>query len=82
MGPAKTFAFFARKEKIRGTAAFVVGIIVILLKYPLIGFCIELYGIFSLFGDFFGVIAGFLGSIPIIGPYITRMTARSRQLPV
>ena len=82
MGPQKTFWFFARKEKYRGTACFILGIVVILLKYPMIGFCIELYGILSLFGDFFNVIAGFLGSIPVVGPYINRITGGNRQLPV
>ncbi|KAK6532251.1 Golgi Transport [Arthrobotrys megalospora] len=83
MGVNRTFLFFARREKWKGTATFVLGILVIFLKYPLIGFVIECYGILNLFGDFFGVIIGFLGSIPIIGPYITRVAGSSgRALPV
>jgi hypothetical protein len=82
MGPRKTLMFFARKEKMRGTACFATGILVIFLRYPFIGFCIELYGILSLFGDFFGVIAGFLGTIPVVGPYLDRVTGGNRNLPV
>lgn len=41
-----------------------------MMKWPLIGFCIELYGIMVLFGDFLGTIASFARSVPIVGPYI------------
>lgn len=83
MGVNRTFAFFARREKWKGTLTFALGILVIFLKYPLIGFVIECYGILNLFGDFFGVIVGFLGSIPVIGPYITRAAGSAgRTLPV
>ncbi|KAK6543300.1 Golgi Transport [Orbilia ellipsospora] len=83
MGVNRTFLFFARREKWKGTATFALGILVIFLKYPLIGFVIECYGILNLFGDFFGVIVSFLGSIPVIGPYITRFAGSAgRALPV
>lgn len=70
LGPAKTLAFFARRQKIRGTAAFTIGILLILFRWPLIGFLVELYGIMILFGDFLATIAGFLGGVPVVGPYI------------
>jgi len=70
IGLQKTFVFFARKEKIKGTAAFSAGIILIFLRWPLTGFLIELYGIFVLFGDFFATIGSFAGNVPVIGPYI------------
>jgi hypothetical protein len=44
---------FARRQKWKGTAAFLGGITLILLRWPLTGFLVELYGIFVLFGDFF-----------------------------
>ncbi|KAF3901908.1 hypothetical protein ABW21_db0204717 [Orbilia brochopaga] len=83
MGVNRTFLFFARREKWKGSVTFAIGILVIFLKYPLIGFVIECYGILNLFGDFFGVIISFLGSIPVIGPYITRAAGNAgRTLPV
>jgi hypothetical protein len=72
IGTAKTLSFFARKQKWKGTAAFVLGITLILMKWAFFGFIIELYGILVLFGDFFATIAGFAGGIPIVGPYIAR----------
>lgn len=40
------------------------------MRWPLIGFLIELYGIIILFGDFLGTIFGFARSVPVVGPYI------------
>ncbi|KAI5275286.1 Got1-domain-containing protein [Aureobasidium subglaciale] len=72
LGVQRTFLFFARRQKIKGTAAFVAGIILILLRWPLIGFLVEIYGIFILFGEFFKTIAGFAYNIPVVGPYLAR----------
>ncbi|KAH8802690.1 Golgi transport protein-like protein [Xylogone sp. PMI_703] len=88
IGPQKTALFFARKQKLKGTGAFFGGLALILLRWPLIGFMVELYGIFILFGDFFGTIAAFARNIPVIGPYIGTAVDRSgitpsgAQLPV
>ena len=70
IGVQKTSAFFARRQKWKGTLAFAAGIMLILLRWPFFGFLIELYGILVLFGDFFATIAGFVGSIPVVGPWI------------
>ena len=88
IGVQKTMAFFARRQKLKGTAAFAAGILLILLRWPLTGFLIELYGIFILFGDFFATIGGFAGNIPVVGPYIQQMLEklsggrRNAELPV
>jgi hypothetical protein len=90
IGPQKTTAFFARKQKLKGTAAFFGGLALILLRWPLIGFCVELYGIMVLFGDFLGTIAGFARNLPVVGPYIgsavdstgVGTTRRNAELPV
>lgn len=47
----------------------------------------ELYGIFILFGDFLGTIAGFARNVPIIGPVIGSVVDRlgvggGQSLPV
>ncbi|KAL2145054.1 hypothetical protein VTI28DRAFT_8154 [Corynascus sepedonium] len=70
IGPQKTALFFARKQKLKGTAAFFGGLSLILLRWPLTGFLVELYGIMVLFGDFLGTIAGFARNVPVVGPYV------------
>jgi len=87
IGPQKTLSFFARKQKLKGTAAFFMGLFLILMRWAFIGFFVELYGIFILFGDFLGSIAGFARNIPIVGPWIGVLVdrmglGRGGELPV
>ena len=49
----------------------------ILLRWPLVGFLIEMYGIIVLFGDFFSTISGFVANIPVVGPYIQQALYRA-----
>ncbi|EPQ25782.1 uncharacterized protein PFL1_06649 [Pseudozyma flocculosa PF-1] len=75
IGPQKTFYFFARKQKIRGTVCFFAGMFLVFCKWAVIGMLVEAFGFLNLFGDFFPVILNFLRQLPVIGnvlslPYI------------
>lgn len=50
IGIHRTVLFFSRKEKIAGTAFFFVGILLVILRWPLIGMLLESIGISNLFG--------------------------------
>lgn len=50
IGPQKTFYFFARKQKLRGTACFLGGILLVFFKWPFIGVIVEFFGFLNLFG--------------------------------
>jgi len=50
IGTQKTFYFFARKEKMRGSLCFLGGILLVFLKWPFIGFIVEIFGFLNLFG--------------------------------
>ncbi|KAI1796498.1 Got1-domain-containing protein [Ganoderma leucocontextum] len=81
IGPSKTFYFFARKQKLRGTVCFIGGILLVFCKWPFIGVIVETFGFLNLFGDFFPVILTFLRQLPIIGqilslPYIRDVADR------
>lgn len=90
IGPQKTYYFFARRNKVRGTICFLGGILLVFLKYPFFGILIEMFGFLNLFGDFFPVILSFLRQMPVIGsflslPYVRGLTDRLagvRQSPV
>lgn len=71
IGPTKTFYFFARKQKLRGTACFIGGILLVFLKWPFVGMVVETFGFLNLFGDFFPVILTFLRQLPFIGTFLT-----------
>jgi len=81
IGPQKTFYFFARKQKLRGTVCFIGGIMLVFLKWPFVGVVVETFGFLNLFGDFFPVVLTFLRQLPFIGhvlslPYIGRVVDR------
>ena len=50
IGPQKTFYFFARKQKIRGTVCFLGGVLLVFLKWPFVGVVVETFGFLNLFG--------------------------------
>ncbi|CCA72439.1 probable GOT1-Membrane protein required for ER to Golgi transport [Serendipita indica DSM 11827] len=70
IGPQKTFYFFARKNKLRGTICFFGGILLVFFKRPFIGMIVETFGFLNLFGDFFPVILSFLRQLPVIGNFL------------
>ncbi|EJF65158.1 Got1-domain-containing protein [Dichomitus squalens LYAD-421 SS1] len=81
IGPSKTFYFFARKQKLRGTVCFIGGILLVFFKWPFVGVIVETFGFLNLFGDFFPVILTFLRQLPVIGqvlslPYIRDVADR------
>lgn len=46
------------------------------IRMTLVGFLIELYGIFVLYGDFFATVGSFAGNIPVAGPFIQKILDR------
>jgi len=67
IGLERTFRFFFQSHKIRGTASFFGGIVIVLFGWPLIGMCLEIYGFVVLFSGFFPVVINFLRRVPVIG---------------
>lgn len=52
---------------LQGSACFLVGVILILVKWALVGICVETYGFWLLFSGFFPVVLGFLRRLPVLG---------------
>ncbi|KAF8556323.1 Got1-domain-containing protein [Imleria badia] len=71
IGPQKTFYFFARKQKLRGTICFLGGVLLVFFKYPFIGMVVETFGFLNLFGDFFPVVLTFLRQLPFVGTFLS-----------
>lgn len=49
------------------------GIALILFRWALFGFLLEGYGLFVLFGDFLGTMAGVARGLPVVGPVLGRV---------
>ncbi|NXL89871.1 GOT1A protein, partial [Alectura lathami] len=69
IGFRRTFTFFFQKQKMKGSSFFLGGVVIVLMRWPLLGMLLEAYGFVTLFRSFFPVVFGFLGSlvnIPIL----------------
>lgn len=49
IGLRKTFSFFFQRHKLKGTGFFLGGVLLVLLRWPLLGMALETYGFFTLF---------------------------------
>ncbi|CAF0857450.1 unnamed protein product [Adineta ricciae] len=67
IGFERTFRFFFQRYKLKSTALFFGGILLVLIGWPVIGMLIECYGFFLLFGGFIPIVINFLRRLPIIG---------------
>ncbi|CAE7529505.1 Golt1a [Symbiodinium natans] len=65
LGPTKAFKFFFRKEKWKGTTGYFLGIAIIVVGWPFVGFITEMYGIWKLFAAFLpNVLASLKMTVP------------------
>lgn len=67
IGPSATLRFFMRRKNLKGSACFLAGVVLILVKWALIGICVETYGFWLLFSGFFPTVLGFLRRLPVLG---------------
>lgn len=70
MGFRKVLSFFFRLERLKGSVAFFIGILILLLGHPLIGVAIELVGFYLLFKSY----------VPTVMQYIPFMSTVSRSV--
>mmetsp|Transcript_38222 Transcript_38222/g.87036 ORF Transcript_38222/g.87036 Transcript_38222/m.87036 type:complete len:146 (-) Transcript_38222:118-555(-) len=52
LGFARTKNLFLQPSKLRGTSLFFVGIFLVIIRWPKIGFMVEAFGFVNLFGNF------------------------------
>ncbi|KAJ0403924.1 hypothetical protein P43SY_009417 [Pythium insidiosum] len=71
IGLSRTIRFFTRKERWRGIVCFLGGIVLVLLRYPMIGMFIQAFGFLNLFGSFFPVAVAFLRQTPVVGTILS-----------
>ncbi|KAG0725713.1 Vesicle transport protein GOT1B [Chionoecetes opilio] len=69
-GLDRSFRFFFQRHKWKGSGAFFGGILMVLVGWPLIGMCIEVYGFIVLFSGFFPVAINFLRRVPVLGTFL------------
>ncbi|KAK1152179.1 vesicle transport protein GOT1A-like isoform X1 [Acipenser oxyrinchus oxyrinchus] len=83
IGLQRTFNFFFQRSKLRGSAFFLGGVGLVLLRWPIVGMVIETYGFVQLFKTFFPVAFGFLGSlvnIPFLSTLFNKLAGSSSSM--
>ncbi|XP_068516461.1 vesicle transport protein GOT1A isoform X1 [Anas acuta] len=53
IGFRRTFTFFFQRQKLKGTSFFLGGVLIVLMRWPILGMLLEAYGFVSLFRSFF-----------------------------
>ncbi|KAI6072799.1 Vesicle transport protein GOT1A [Aix galericulata] len=49
IGFRRTFTFFFQRQKLKGTSFFLGGVLIVLMRWPILGMLLEAYGFVSLF---------------------------------
>ncbi|XP_036387566.1 vesicle transport protein GOT1A [Megalops cyprinoides] len=83
IGLQRTAYFFFQRQKLRGSAFFLGGVALVLLRWPVVGMAIESYGFVQLFKSFFPVAFGFLGSlvnIPFLNVLFAKLSGSSNSM--
>jgi hypothetical protein len=71
IGFSRTVRFFSRKDRIRGIVAFFGGIALVMVRWPILGMILQVYGIIYLFGQFFPIAAQSMKDTPVIGSILS-----------
>jgi hypothetical protein len=66
IGFSRTLALFARRDRIRGTMCFFLGIALVLMRWGLVGMLLEGFGFVNLFGNFLPTVLSFARQIPYL----------------
>eukprot|EP00037_Helgoeca_nana_P005287 m.50521 g.50521 ORF g.50521 m.50521 type:complete len:139 (+) comp16321_c1_seq1:99-515(+) len=66
IGLKNAFNFFFQAARLKGSAFFFTGVILVLLKFAVIGMLIESVGLFFLFSGFIPKIILFMRSVPVV----------------
>ena len=69
IGPSRTLRFFSRPDRLRGIVSFGGGIALVMLRWPMIGMVLQIYGIVYLFGQFFPIAANAARQVPGVGKF-------------
>jgi vesicle transport protein GOT1 len=67
LGFQRTGRFLFQRQKARGTACFLGGILLVLIGWAFIGLIVQAFGFINLFGDFFPVAIAFAKRLPFVG---------------
>mmetsp|Transcript_14134 Transcript_14134/g.42130 ORF Transcript_14134/g.42130 Transcript_14134/m.42130 type:complete len:229 (-) Transcript_14134:24-710(-) len=66
VGPRRASRYVLTPSKLRGTAVFALGFMLILSGHPLIGIIVEVFGFLNLFGNLFPIFSAMFRNLPFV----------------
>ena len=66
IGLKGTLAIFTRRDRIRGTVCLVLGILLVIMKWGIVGIALEGFGFLNLFGNFLPVALNLARQVPFL----------------
>ena len=82
MGFNGFIGFIIQKDKLQGTVAFLVGILLVFVKLPLPGIICEIVGAYWLFGGFLPLLTSMLLKVPLLANFIPFLSKKKEELPL
>lgn len=64
IGLQRSLTLFTRRDRLRGTVCFFLGIVLVILRWGIIGMCFEAFGFLNLFGNFLPTVLAVARQIP------------------
>eukprot|EP00541_Cyclophora_tenuis_P019584 CAMPEP_0116556532 /NCGR_PEP_ID=MMETSP0397-20121206/8747_1 /TAXON_ID=216820 /ORGANISM="Cyclophora tenuis, Strain ECT3854" /LENGTH=139 /DNA_ID=CAMNT_0004081909 /DNA_START=139 /DNA_END=558 /DNA_ORIENTATION=- len=71
IGFSRTVRFFSRRDRMRGIISFFGGIVLVMMRWPVFGMILQLYGLIYLFGQFFPILSQAMQNTPVIGSILS-----------
>lgn len=59
-------SYYCRSDRIRGTICFFLGIILVMMRWGIIGMCLEGFGFLNLFGNFLPTVLTVARQLPLL----------------
>uniref|UniRef100_A0A7N2MSF7 Vesicle transport protein GOT1B n=1 Tax=Quercus lobata TaxID=97700 RepID=A0A7N2MSF7_QUELO len=67
LGWRSTWNLFTNRANYKGSAAFLLGLFFLFVRWPIVGIILQIYGCIALFGGFWPSVKVFLYQIPVLG---------------
>merc|ERR1711879_729374 len=67
VGLDRASSFFLEQSRLKGSVCFFGGIVFVLIKWPILGLLVEVFGFVNLFGNSFPWLLVILRNVPVLG---------------
>ena len=73
LGPKGSLGFFTKKSKLIPSLIYLLGFFLLVVRWSFVGAVVQIYALFSMFRSFLPFIFEYLMSVPVIGPFLSKL---------